>query len=203
MQFFLDFIVGSGTNLVGVFAGVVLALWTERHREARQAAKERAALEQDLAQSRRLVLSSVVKNTSESKRLGSVLESHEDPHLFEVSFELAVWEATQIQFMRLASLDERVALSRFFDQVARLVRLIEFHRGLTVQIELRQSALDAGDRSLLDQSAARLRAVADDVRIDGLVIVNDMGEPMHKRLLGIHEIAEEDTPPAEAVAYLP
>ncbi len=184
----IAFALDTAAGLVGVFAGVILALWTERHREARQSAKEQAALEQDLVHSRRLVLSSVVKNTSESKRLGSVLESDQDPYLFQVSFELAVWEATQIQFMRLASLDERVLLSRFFDQVSKLMRLMEFHRQLRVQLELRQSALDAGDRALLDQSAKRLHVVADDLRIDGLVVVTDLGEPMHKRLLGIHDL---------------
>jgi hypothetical protein len=190
VDLFVDFVVNTSSGLVGVFAGVVLALWTERQREARQAAKEQAALAEDLVQSRRLVLSSVVKNTSEAKRLAAVLEGQEDPYIFQVSFELAVWEATQVQFMKLAALDERVLLSRFFDQVSRLQGLIDFHRQLRVQIELRQPAtLDAGDKALLDQSAGRLHAVADDVRIDGLVVVNDLGEPMHKRLLGIHEVA--------------
>ena len=197
------FALDTAAGLVGVFAGVILALWTERKREARQTAKEEAALEQDLVHSRRLVLSSVVKNTSEAKRLGHVLETDEDPYLFQISFELAVWEATQIQFMRLASLDERVLFSRFFDQVGRLMRLMEFHRQLRVQLELRQSALDAGDRSLLDQSAQRLRVVAEDVRIDGLVVVTDMGEPMHKRLLGMHEVPEDSPASPGAVAYLP
>jgi hypothetical protein len=190
VDLFVDFAVNTASGLVGVFAGVVLALWTERLRETRQAAKEKAALDEDLVQSRRLVLSSVVKNTSEAKRLAAVLEGAEDPYLFQISFELAVWRATQVQFMRLASLDERVLLSRFFDQVSRLQSLIEFHRQLRVQIELRQSAaLDAGDKALVDQSTARLHVVADDVRIDGLVVVSDLGEPMHKRLLGIHEVA--------------
>jgi hypothetical protein len=199
----VDFAVNTAAGLVGVFAGVVLALWTERKRDAKQGAREEASLQQDLAHSRRLVLSSVVKNTSESKRLGGVLDTDEDPYLFEVSFELAVWEATQTQFMRLASLDERVALSRFFDQVARLQGLIEFHRQLRVQLELRQSALDLGDRSLLDQSVKRLHVVADEVRIDGLVVVTDLGEPLHKRLLGIHDAPEDATPQGGAVAYLP
>jgi hypothetical protein len=180
-----SFLLETASGLVGVFAGVVLALWTERKRESRQQAREQAALDQDLAHARRLVLSSVVKNTSEAKTLGSVVERDEDPYLFEISFELAVWEATQVQFMRLAAVDERVLLSRFFDQVSRLNRLMEFHRQLRVQLELRQMGLDSGDRSLLAQSARRLHAVAEDVRIDGLVIVNDLGEPVHKRLLGI------------------
>jgi hypothetical protein len=187
----VGFVLDTAAGLVGVFAGVILALWTERRRDARQAAKERETSDRDLAQSRKLVLSSVVKNTSEAKRLGGVLESDKDPYLFEVSFELAVWEATKIQFVRMAALDERVLFSRFFDQVARLLHLVDFHRQLRVQLELRQSALDAGDRTLLDQSARRLRRVADDVRIDGLVVVSDLGEPMHKRLLGMHDVAAE------------
>ena len=183
----MGFLLDTAAGLVGVFAGVVLALWTERKREARQQRKEQAALDLDLVHSRRLVLSSVVKNTSEAKALSAALEKDEDPYLFQISFELAVWEATQTQFMRLAALDERVLLSRFFDQVSRLNRLMDFHRQLRVQLELRQVGLDAGDRSLLAQSAQRLHVVADDVRIDGLVIVTDLGEPVHKRLLGIHE----------------
>jgi hypothetical protein len=189
LGYFVDFAINTGAGLVGVFAGVVLALWTERRREGRQEEQERASQLEDLAQSRRLVLSSVVKNTSEAKRLGTTLAKDDDPYLFQVSFELAVWEATQIQFMRLASVDERVLLSRFFDQVGRLIRLMEFHRQLRVQLELRQMALDAGDRALLSQSAQRLRLVADDVRIDGIVVVTDLGDPMHKRLLGMGEIA--------------
>ena len=189
MNALASFLLETAAGLVGVFAGVVLALWTERKREARQETRERAMLDQDLAHSRRLVLSSVVKNTSEAKSLVRALETGDDPYLFQISFELAVWDATQIQFMRLASLDERVLLSRFFDQVSRLIRLIDFHRQLRVQLELRQVGLDAGDRSLLVQSAERLRAVAEDVRIDGIVIVTDLGEPVHKRLLGMQEAA--------------
>ena len=205
MDLIVDFAVNTAAGLVGVFAGVVLALWTERKRDAKQTSKERAELERDLAHSRRLVLSSVVKNTSEAKRLALTLETDEDPYLFQSSFEIAVWDATQIQFMRLASLDERVHLSRFFNQVNRLTGLMEFHRQLRVQLELRPSSLDAGDQALLAQSAERLRVVADDVRIDGLVVVTDLGESMHKRLLGIHDVAEA-SPAASAegaVAFLP
>ena len=185
----MSFLLETASGLVGVFAGVVLALWTERKREARQEARERAALDQDLAHSRRLVLSSVVRNTSEAKTLVKVMGTGEDSYLFQIAFELAVWKATQTQFMRLASVDERVLLSRFFDQVGRLIHLMDFHRQLRVELELRQVGLDAGDRSLLTQSAELLCAVAEDVRIDGLVIVTDLGEPVHKRLLGMQEAA--------------
>lgn len=190
MEFLANLMVDIIGGLVGVFVGAILALWTDRRARARQAAQAEAELQDDLAQSRKLVVSSVVKNTSEAKRLGAILASGEDPYLFQVSFELAVWEATQAQFVRIASLDERVLLTRFFDQVKRLLRLIEFHRGIRAQVELRQAALDAGDLALLDDVIKRLKAVADEIRLDGLVLVSDFGDPMHKRLIGVHETDE-------------
>lgn len=203
MDLFVEFVVNTAAGLVGVFAGVVLALWTERKREDRQQLTEQAARADELVHTRRVILSSVVKNTSEAKRLGTALDNDTDPYLFQASFELAVWEATQSQFMRLAALDERVLLSRFFDQVARLIHLMEFTRTLRVQLELRTGTMDSGDRALVTQSAARLREVSDEVRLDGLVVVTDLGESLHKRLLGIREPAAEPASPGEAVAYLP
>jgi len=203
VDLFVDFAVNTAAGLVGVFAGVVLALWTERKREGRQGVMEEAARAEELVHTRRVILSSVVKNTSEAKRLGAALDNDTDPYLFQASFELAVWEATQSQFMRLAALDERVLLSRFFDQVARLVQLMEFTRTLRVQLELRTASMDAGDRALVTRSAARLREVSDEVRLDGLVVVTDLGESLHKRLLGIRESGAESAAPGEAVAHLP
>jgi hypothetical protein len=203
VDLFVEFVVNTAAGLVGVFAGVVLALWTERKREERQGVAEQATRAEELVHTRRVILSSVVKNTSEAKRLGAALDNDTDPYLFQASFELAVWEATQSQFMRLAALDERVLLSRFFDQVARLMHLMEFTRTLRVQLELRTASMDAGDRALVTQSAARLREVSDEVRLDGLVVVTDLGESLHKRLLGIREAAAEADAPGGAVAFLP
>jgi len=176
-------------DLVGVFAGAVLALWADRRAQARQALKVEAELRDDLSKSRKFVISSVVKNTSEAKRLGALLSSGDDPYLFQVGFELAVWEATQAQFVHIASLDERVLLTRFFDQVRRLSSLIDFHRQIRAQLEIGNTAWDAGDRALLEDLVKRLKVVADDIRLDGLVVVTDLGDPMHKRLIGIHEPA--------------
>ncbi|HUP51392.1 MAG TPA: hypothetical protein VM198_02865 [Longimicrobiales bacterium] len=188
-----NFLVELTAGLVGVFAGAILALWADRQARARRAADAEAELQEHLAQSRKLVISSVVKNTSEAKRLRAALASNDDPYLFQVGFELAVWEATQAQFVQIASLDERVLLTRFFDQVRRLTKLIDFHRQVRAELEIRQIGLDAGDRALLDDLLSRLRAVADDIRIDGLVVVSDLGDPMHKRLLGMHEPAASIT----------
>ena len=193
MEFFTNFVVELTAGLAGVFAGALLALWADRRARDRQAAEVEAELQEDLAKSRRLVISSVVKNTSEAKRLRAVLASNDDPYLFQVGFELAVWEATQAQFVRIASLDERVLLTRFFDQVRRLNTLIEFHREVRAQLEIGQMGVDAGDRALLDDLVKRLKSVADEIRIDGLVVVTDLGDPLHKRLLGMQAPAASAT----------
>ena len=193
MEFFTNFMVELTAGLAGVFAGAILALWADRRARDRQAAEVEAELREDLAKSRKLVISSVVKNTSEAKRLGAVLASNDDPYLFQVGFEVAVWEATQAQFVRMASLDERVLLTRFFDQVRRLNTLIEFHREVRAQLEIGKTGIDAGDRALLDDLVKRLKSVADEIRIDGLVVVTDLGDPLHKRLLGMQAPAASAT----------
>lgn len=184
MDVLLDFMVEAGAGLVGVFAGAALALWADRRARRHRAEEELVQQQEDLASSRRLVISSVVKNTSEAKRLVRSLDQQDDPYLFRTTLETAVWEATRAQFVRLASVDERVLLTRFFDHVRRLARLVEFHRSVRADLELRESAPDTSDERLIDDLQARLKEVASDIRIDGLVIVTDLGDDMHKRLLG-------------------
>ncbi|NIP17127.1 MAG: hypothetical protein GWM87_02410 [Xanthomonadales bacterium] len=181
----IAYLIDVSADLVGVFAGAALALWADRRARRHRAARERAQLEEELANSRKLVISSVVKNTSETKHLGRLLDGEEDPFLFRVTFESAVWEAARAQFVRIATVDERVLLTRFFDHVRRLSKLIDFHRKVRAELEISPAALDAGDRKLLDDLRARLQEVANEIRIDGLVIVTDLGDAMHKRLLGI------------------
>lgn len=190
MNLFIDFTVELVVGMIGVFAGAALALWADRRAREHQEVEKKAELEQDLANSRQLVISSVVKNTSEAKRLGQTLGDELDPYLFQVTLESAVWEATRAQFVRIATVDERVLLTRFFDHVRRLNRLIEFHRRVRADLEISTLALDSGDRQLLDDLRTRLQEVADEVRIDGLVIVSDLGGAMHKRLLGIKPDSE-------------
>jgi len=188
MAYVIEFFIEVCAGLVGVFAGAVLALWADRRVRERRTEEAQEKLEQDLANSRKLVISSVVKNTSETKHLGRLLEGDEDPFLFRVTFETAVWEATRAQFIRIASVDERVLLTRFFDHVRRLNSLIDFHRKVRADLEIRNSAPDPGDRRLLNDLRAQLREVANDIRLDGLVIVTDLGDEMHRRLLGIKAI---------------
>lgn len=193
MDHWTSFLIETVVGLIGVFAGAALALWTDRRARLHQAEEDIAREKRDLDNSRRLVISSVVKNTSESKRLVQALGGDEDPYLFQVTLETAVWEATRAQFVRLASVDERVLLTRFFDHVRRLARLVEFHRQVRADLEIKESMIDTGDRRLLEDLRDRLREVANDIRIDGLVVVTDLGDDMHKRLLGIRN------PTAEAV----
>ena len=78
-----------------------------------------------------------------------------------------------------------VRLEIFDVQGRRLTRLIEFHRQVRADLEIRESDPDAGDLGLLHDLQVQLREVANDIRIDGLVIVTDLGDDLHKRLLGI------------------
>ncbi len=181
----IEFLIELSAGLVGVFAGAALALWADRRARVHQANAEQARLEEELSNSRKLVISSVVRNTSEIKHLSRLLEGEEDPFLFRVNFESAVWEATRAQFVRIASVDERVLLTRFFDHVRRLSKLIDFHRKVRAELEITPAAPDAEGQKLLEDLRFRLREVANDIRIDGLVIVTDLGDAMHKRLLGI------------------
>jgi len=191
MEYLVTFFIELSAGLGGVFAGAALALWADRRARAHHVAEEELRLKEDLANSRKLVISSVVKNTSETKRLGRLLEEESDPYLFRVTFESAVWEATRAQFVRIASVDERVLLTRFFDHVRRLSSLIEFHRKVRADLEIRTSTPDTGDQRLLEDLRSRLREVANEIRIDGLVIVSDLGDGMHKRLLGIKQPTEK------------
>ena len=189
----IEFLVELSAGLVGVFAGAALALWTDRRARVQRAAREQAKLAEELASSRKLVISSVVKNTSETKHLSRQLSGEDDPFLFRVTFESAVWEATRSQFVRIASVDERVLLTRFFDHVRRLNKLIDFHRRVRAELEISPAAIDAGDRKLLEDLRARLLEVANEIRLDGLVIVTDLGDALHKRLLGIKSPDEAQT----------
>ncbi len=190
MGHMIGFFIELSAGLLGVFAGAALALWADRRARTRRTAAEQARMKEELANSRKLVISSVVKNTAETKHLGRLLEGEEDPFLFRVTFESAVWEATRAEFVRIASVDERVLLTRFFDHVRRLSNLIDFLRRVRADLEVNPAALDAGDQKLLDDLSARLGEVANDLRIDGLIIVNDLGDAMHKRLLGIKSTDE-------------
>jgi hypothetical protein len=192
----VDFVRESFSGLVGVFVALVLAFWTERRARAAADARERERLDAELVDVRRSILSSVVRNTLETRKLKRSLANKSDPYLFQIGFEVAVWEAAHTRYVALAPLDERIMFSRFFDQVRRVTRLVEFHRQTLAQVEVGGRGGDEGPKALLDDVAERLRTVADDTRLEGMVIITDHGEAVHKRMLGIREETGEAAPAA-------
>ena len=70
MDLLIEFAIEAGAGLVGVFAGAALALWADRRARRQQEQVDRERQREHLENSRKLVISSVVKNTSEAKRLG-------------------------------------------------------------------------------------------------------------------------------------
>ena len=182
MAWVKDFYVPVAVNMVGVFVGVLLALWTDRRRQEFADARDAKRTAADFADLREVVLSSVVKDTIEATRVKASLASKSDPFLLEIYLELAVWEAAQSQFVRHAPLDDRVLLSRFFDQVRRLARLLDFYRDVRAEIGHEQN--EAALRTC-ENIAMHLAEVAEDVRLDGVVIVTDHGDETQKRFLGL------------------
>ena len=168
--------------MVGVFAGVLLALWADRRRQEFADAREVKRKSADFADLREVVLSSVVKDTIEATRIKASLASKSDPFLLEIYLELAVWEAAQSQFVRHAPLDDRILLSRFFDQVRRLARLLDFYRDVRAEIGHEQN--EAALRTC-ENIAMHVAEIAEDVRLDGIVIVTDHGDATQKRFLGL------------------
>ena len=182
MNWVTDFFVPLGVNMMGVFAGVLLALWTDRRRQEFADAREVKRKSADFADLREVVLSSVVKDTIEATRVKASLASKSDPFLLEIYLELAVWEAAQSQFVRHAPLDDRILLSTFFDQVRRLARLLDFYRDVRAEIGHEQN--EAALRTC-ENIAMHVAEIAEDVRLDGVVIVTDHGDATQKRFLGL------------------
>ena len=183
MDWVTDFVVPLAVNMVGVFVGVILALWTDRRRQELADAREQKRLAAAFADLREVVLSSVVKDTIEAARIRASLASGSDPFLLEIYLELAVWEAAQSQFVRHAPLDDRILLSRFFDQVRRLARLLDFYRESLADHGLYPA--DEAERRAYENIVMHLAEVAEDVRLDGIVIVTDHGDETQKRFLGL------------------
>lgn len=191
MSLFSDFAVESVASLVGAFAGVFLALVAERRGRARHEAAHREELERDFERAKHATLGSVVKNTAEAGRLKRSLPGGGPPTLLEAALETGVWDATRDQFVRLApSVDERVLFASFFDQVARLAGLVDFYRGLQSSVvTARVPHEDPEILRLLEEAAGRVEDAAETVRVSGLMLVTDYGQPVHRRMLGLAELA--------------
>lgn len=182
MDWYKDFLFPIVVNVIGVFVGVVLALWSNRRSQQFSDAREGKRHSEEYANLREVVISSVIKDALEAMRVKSTLTSNTDSFLLGIYFELAVWEAAQSQFVRFAPLDERILFSRFFDQVRRLARLIDFYRNISAN---RPPEQNVTLRDNANEIAKYLAEIAEDVRLDGVIIVSDHGDQTQKRILGL------------------
>ena len=182
MDWYTDLLLPIAVNIIGVFVGVVLALWSNRRSEQFAETREAERIAEEFADLREVVVSSVMKDTFEAMRVKSTLASNTDPFLLGIYLELAVWEAAQSQFIRFAPLEDRILFSRLFDQVRRLARLLDFYRTICAN---QRAALGAVADDIAKGVAKYLAEVAEDVRLDGVIVVSDHGDPTQKRMLGL------------------
>jgi hypothetical protein len=182
----VDFVVQALAGIVGVFVGVWLALIADRKRQARDEAVREAERAQQSERARYTVLGSVAKNTAEAKRLHTRLDRAKPCELIHTELELAVWDAVQAQFMQAChSVDERVRFAQFFDGVRGLQRYFDFHRNLQLSIAVATDPRDPELATVRQDADQRLRELADDLRLVGVLLVTDYGDPLHRKLLGL------------------
>jgi SAM-dependent MidA family methyltransferase len=82
-----------------------------------------------------------------------------------------------------------VRFAQFFDAVRNLQSFFDFHRDLLLSIA---GAIDESDPELaqiLYDANQRLKELSDELRLTGVLLITDYGEPVHKRLLGLKEYA--------------
>ena len=187
----IEFTLNTLAGIVGVFVGVWLALITDRRREEREEEQREQERAEQFVRARHTVLGSVVKNTSEASRLRKRIDRRKSVEIIHTNLEVAVWNAVQSQFMEAChDIDERVRFAQFFDGVRSLQAYFEFHRDLQLSIA---GATDENDPELaliLRDADQRLRDLSDEQRLNGILLITDFGEPVHKRLLGLKSKAD-------------
>jgi hypothetical protein len=185
----IDFAVNAVAGIIGVFLGVWLALVTDRHRESRVELQREQERARQFERARHTVLGSVVKNTSEARRLRKRIDERRPEEIIHTNLEVAVWGAVQSQFMEAChDIDERVRFAQFFDGVRGLQAFFEFHRDLQLSIAAAVNNEDPELATILRDADERLRDLSDEQRLNGVLLVTDFGEPVHKRLLGLKTI---------------
>jgi hypothetical protein len=186
----VEFVVNTVAGIVGVFVGVWLALITDRHREARLELQSEEERTRQFERARHTVLGSVVKNTSEASRLRKRIDTRKPVEIIHTNLEVAVWTAVQSQFMEAChDIDERVRFAQFFDGVRGLQAYFEFHRDLQLSIAGATDDDDPELATILRDADQRLRDLSDEQRLNGVLLVTDFGEPVHKKLLGLKTAA--------------
>ena len=182
----IEFWVQTVAGIVGVFVGVWLALITDRRRQTREETQRELEHQQQYARARHTVLGSVIKNANEASRLRMRVDKRKPSELIHTRLEVSVWEAVQTQFMHAChDIDERVRFAQFFDGVRNLQAFFDFHRSLQLSIA---GAFDDQDPELAEillGADQHLRDLVEDQRFNGVLLITDFGEPVHKKLMGI------------------
>ncbi len=186
----MDFIIQTLSGIVGVFVGVWLALVTDRRRQTREEARHELERQQQYARARHTVLGSVIKNANEASRLRTLVDKRKPYELIHTRLEVSVWEAVQVQFMQAChDIDERVRFAQFFDGVRNLQSFFDFHRGLQLSIAGAYDDNDPELAEILRGADQHLRDLVEDQRFNGVLLITDFGEPVHKKLMGINSAA--------------
>ena len=182
----VEFWVQTLAGIVGVFVGVWLALIMDRRRQAREEAEREQELQEQYARARHTVMGSVVKNSNEASRLRVRVDERKPYELIHTRLEVSVWEAAQTQFMHAChDIDERVRFAQFFDGVRNLQAFFDFHRNLQLSMA---GAFDDEDPELaeiLRGADQHLQDLIEDQRFNGVLLITDFGESVHKKLMGI------------------
>jgi hypothetical protein len=184
----VDFTVEALAGVVGVFVGVLLALIVDRRRQASEQLQTELDRAQQFERARHTILGSVVKNTNEASRLRNRVDLRKSSELIHTELEVSVWGAIQAQFMESChDIDERVRFAQFFDAVQKLQAFFNFHRDLLLSIAGAYDESDPELAQVLSDTNQRLKDLSDELRLSGLLIITDFGEPVHKRLLGLKD----------------
>jgi hypothetical protein len=182
----VDFVVQTLAGIVGVFVGVWLALVSDRRRQAREEAQREQERHQQYARARHTVLGSVIKNANEASRLRTRVDKRKPFEIIHTNLEVTVWEAVQVQFMAAChSIDERVRFAQFFDGVRNLQSFFDFHRSLQLSIAGAYDDDDPELAEILRNADQHLRDLIEDQRFNGVLLITDYGEAVHKKLMGI------------------
>jgi len=186
----VDFLVQTFSGIVGVFVGVWLALIMDRRRQAREEALREEERQQQYARARHTVLGSVIKNANEASRLSTRVQHRKPYELIHTKLEVSVWEAVQVQFMQAChDIDERVRFAQFFDGVRNLQSFFNFHRDLQLSMAGAYDENDPELAEILRGADQHLQDLIEDQRFNGVLLITDFGEPVHKKLMGIKTAA--------------
>ena len=182
-----SFAIQTLSGVVAVFVGIWLALVVERRRRAEDTELRDSELMREFDRATDTILGSVVKNTAEAKRILRLLGNPQGPRLIHADLETSAWYASQDQFIALCrNVDERVIFAQFFDNVRRLQAFVDFRCNLQVSTTTARLDHDEPDvKALVAAVDKQLAALAEDLRFSGVLLINDHGKPVHKRLMGI------------------